>query len=95
LKKTQIKSFTTIYKDNQNRKYLQKLLNYQAGRLGFKRPSGLIKNCKEVQALKEDKLDLGRECFELGNMQNWFKSLLDKKEKLNSKNFLPLQHKFQ
>jgi hypothetical protein len=48
-----------------------------------------------VQALKEDKLDLGRECFELGYMQNWFKSLSGNKDKLNSKNFLPLQHKFQ
>ncbi len=42
MKRTQNKSFTTIYEENQNRKYLQKLLNYQAGRLGFKRPSGLI-----------------------------------------------------
>ncbi len=61
MKRTQIKFFTTIYEDNQNRKYLQKLLKCQAGRLGFKSPSGLNKICKEAQALKEDKLDLGRE----------------------------------
>ncbi len=65
MKRTQIKSFTTIYKDNQNRKYLQKLLKFQTGRLGFKRPSGLIKICKEAQVLKEDKLDWGRECQKL------------------------------
>ncbi len=34
------------------------------------RPSGLIKMCKEVQALKEDNIDLGRECFIEANIKN-------------------------
>ncbi len=33
---TKHRNFTTIYKDNQNRKYLQKLFKCQAGRLGFR-----------------------------------------------------------
>ncbi len=34
---------TTIYNEYQNRNYLQKFLKCKGGRLGMKRPRGLIK----------------------------------------------------
>jgi hypothetical protein len=44
-------NITTIYKDNQNREYIQKLLKCRAGLAQIKKPSSLIKMREEAQKL--------------------------------------------
>ncbi len=64
-----------IYKDNQNRKYLQKLLKMPSRKLEFRDQVVLLKWVRKHEHFKGEKLDLCRECLERANIQNQSKSL--------------------